>query len=454
MNKARIIKSALCMTSAITVMVAAKTAPAEAFNINNTANSSEVALINSVAEYSGNSLAGISLSLDKYYTSTGNESLDMTKQNTVDSGLSTVGSTKVASQGTVATATPVATTAPAATPKPTAKPVSKYAKTGISIADNYVNIRSKASTDGEIVGKLYTGAAVSIVNTKGEWVEVKSGSVTGYIKKEFLAIGEAAEKVAGKYGKKTATVNTTTIRLREKASTNSRTLALLAEGESYTVSKTDDKWAKVNVDDVKGYLSLEYVKIDVKFDKAVSIEEEKKAEEAKAEAAREVAERESNRTNRTNRTNNRTNSNSSNNGSSSGSSNGSGSNNYSSNDGDDYSGSARGSAVVQYAKRFLGNPYVYGGNSLTSGTDCSGFTKLVYAHFGYGLPRSSSAQRGVGRRVSMSNLKAGDLILYSGHVAIYIGGGRIIHASDRKTGIIITSMYYGSRPIGARRIIN
>ncbi len=444
MNKARIIKSALCMTSAITVMVAAKTAPAEAFNIN-TVDSSEVALINSVAEYSSNSLAGISLYLDKYYTSTGNESLDMTKQNTVDSGLSTVGTSKVASQGA---ATPVATTTPTATPKPTAKPVSKYAKTGISIADNYVNIRSKASTDGEIVGKLYTGAAVSIVNNKGEWVEVKSGSLTGYIKKEFLAIGEAAEKVASKYGKKTATVNTTTIRLREKASTNSRTLALLGEGESYTVSKTDDKWAKVTVDDVKGYLSLEYVKIDVKFDKAISIEEEKKAEEAKAEAARRVAERGSNRTN------NRTNNNSSNSGSSSGSSRGSGSSNYSSNDSDDYSSSSKGAEVVRYAKRFLGNPYVWGGNSLTSGTDCSGFTKLVYAHFGYSLPRGSYAQRYAGRRVNMRNLKAGDLILYSGHVAIYIGGGRIIHASNEKDDIIITSMYYGSQPIGARRIIN
>ena len=448
MNKARIIKSALCMTSAITVMVAAKTAPAEAFNIN-TVDSSEVALINSVAEYSSNSLAGISLSLDKYYTSTGNESLDMTKQNTVDSGLSTVGSSKVASQGA---ATPVATTTPTATPKPTAKPISKYAKTGISIADNYVNIRSKASTDGEIVGKLYTGAAVSIVKNKGEWVEVKSGSLTGYIKKEFLAIGEAAEKVASKYGKKTATVNTTTIRLREKASTNSRTLALLAEGESYTVSKTDDKWAKVTVDDVKGYLSLDYVKIDVKFDKAVSIEEEKKAEEAKAEAAREVAREVAERG--SNRTNNRTNRNSSNSGSSSGSSRGSGSSNYSSNDSDDYSSSSKGAAVVQYAKRFLGNPYVWKGNSLTNGTDCSGFTKLVYAHFGYNLPRTSYGQRGAGRRVDMRNLKAGDLILYSGHVAIYIGGGRIIHASNENTGIIITSMYYGSRPIGARRIIN
>ena len=450
MNKARIIKSALCMTSAITVMVAAKTAPAEAYNptnTNNTTNNAQVALASTNVEYSNGSLAGISLALDKYYTMVLDDSASLTKEGNSGSGLSAIGSTSVAADSAVASPAATATPAPTATPKP----VSKYINTGISIADNYVNIRSKASTDGEIVGKLYTGAAVSIKETKGDWVQIKSGSVNGYIKKEFLAIGEAAEKVADKYGKKTATVATTTIRLREKASTESRTLALLAEGESYSVSKVGDKWVKVIVDDVKGYLAKEYVDVDVKFDKAVSIEEEKKAAEeaaAKEEAAREEQRRSSNGTS------NRDNNTSSQRPSKSGSSSGSGSNNYSSsNDDDDYSGSVSGSAIVSYAKRFLGNPYVYGGNSLTRGTDCSGFTKLVYAHFGYSLPRSSYAQRFVGKRVSMSNLRAGDLIVYSGHVAIYIGGGRIIHASDRNTGIIITSMYYGSRPIGARRIL-
>lgn len=442
MNKARIIKSALCMTSAITVMVAANAAPAEASNTNTKTNSSEVTLVSSVAEYSNNSLAGISLSLDKYYTLALDESVDLLRGDAANSGLAALNSKDVATKGAEATATPAAT--PAATVAPTEKPVSKYVNTGISIADNYVNIRSKASTDGEIVGKLYTGAAATIVKAKGNWVQIKSGSVTGYIKKEFLAIGEAAEKVASKYGKKTATVSTTTIRLREKASVDSRTLALLAEGESYPVSKTDDKWAKVTVDDVKGYLSLEYVDVDVKFDKAVSIEEEEKA--AQEEAAKE--------NNSSSNASNNSSSGNSNSGSSSGSSSGSGSSgSSSSSDDDDYSGSVSGSAVVSYAKKFLGNPYVYGGNSLTRGTDCSGFTKLVYAHFGYSLPRSSSAQRSAGKRVSMSNLKAGDLILYSGHVGIYIGGGRIIHASTSSSGIIITSMYYGSRPIGARRII-
>lgn len=89
-----------------------------------------------------------------------------------------------------------------------------------------------------------------------------------------------------------------------------------------------------------------------------------------------------------------------------------------------------GAAVVNYACQFVGNPYVYGGNSLTNGTDCSGFIKLVYAHFGVSLPRDSSSMRSVGRAVPYSQAMPGDIICYSGHVALYMGGGQIVHASN------------------------
>lgn len=118
--------------------------------------------------------------------------------------------------------------------------------------------------------------------------------------------------------------------------------------------------------------------------------------------------------------------------------------------------SEKGDAVVEYAKNFVGNRYRYGGASLTNGTDCSGFTMSVYAHFGYGLSRSSYTQVNNGRAVSMSSLQPGDLLFYKyggstiSHVAIYIGGGQIIHASTEETGIIISGM--GS-PCAARRII-
>ncbi len=89
-----------------------------------------------------------------------------------------------------------------------------------------------------------------------------------------------------------------------------------------------------------------------------------------------------------------------------------------------------GAAVVNYACQFVGNPYVYGGNSLTNGTDCSGFIKLVYGHFGVSLPRSSGAMQSVGRAVPYSQAMPGDIICYSGHVALYMGGGQIVHASN------------------------
>lgn len=104
--------------------------------------------------------------------------------------------------------------------------------------------------------------------------------------------------------------------------------------------------------------------------------------------------------------------------------------------------SGSGQDVVDYALQFVGNPYVYGGTSLTNGADCSGFTMSVYAHFGISLPHSSSAQRSCGRGVSYSEAQPGDLICYEGHVAIYIGNGQIVHASTPSTGIKVSSATY------------
>ena len=116
------------------------------------------------------------------------------------------------------------------------------------------------------------------------------------------------------------------------------------------------------------------------------------------------------------------------------------------------SGSGSGSAVASYGCQFVGNPYVWGGESLTNGADCSGFVKSVYGHFGVSLPHSSGALKGVGRAVSTSDMQPGDIVCYSGHVAIYIGGGQIVHASSPSTGIKIGPVNYGKSIIAVRRI--
>ena len=116
-------------------------------------------------------------------------------------------------------------------------------------------------------------------------------------------------------------------------------------------------------------------------------------------------------------------------------------------------GSELGKQVARYACQFVGNPYVPGGTSLTEGADCSGFTYRVYADFGYSLPRTSTEQRSAGREVSYSEAQPGDLICYSGHVAIYIGGGKIVHASTQKTGIKIGNNAQYRPILSVRRIV-
>ncbi|WP_366925469.1 SH3 domain-containing protein, partial [uncultured Ruminobacter sp.] len=167
---------------------------------------------------------------------------------------------------------------------------------GKTFADDYVNVRSESNTDSEIVGKLYRGCAATILENNikeedGEWTKIESGNVKGYIKKEYLAIGFDVDELVDKFGTKYATVNTTTLNVRTKTSTDATILTQIPVGESYEVVKEYAKWVKISLDDgdIEGFVAKEYVDISVKFQKAVSIEEEK-AEQEREEAARRAQE--------------------------------------------------------------------------------------------------------------------------------------------------------------------
>lgn len=427
MKKSSIVKAVLCGGAALTILATVN-----------------VPRISSATLDAENGLAGISITLDKYCATE-----DVT-------GAETVTGSAVAE--VVATGAAV-------------EEASQYDDVGISIANEYVNIRKEPSTEGEVIGKLYKGAAATIIENNDEWLKIKSGSCTGYINSEFLATGMKAEELADTYGKKLATVTATTLKVREKKSTESACVTLVPVGETYEVLKEENPWVKISIEDgnVKGYVSEDYVDVHVEFEQAISIAEEKeklrKEEEAKkaaeeAKKAEEAARAEEARQkqvqsrsnsgsvsagNSTKKTVSTTSTTTTKKASTSSSSSSS-------------TSTTTGAKIVKYALKFVGNPYVYGGTSLTKGTDCSGFTKSVYAHFGITLNRVSRDQAKQGKKVSLSKAKAGDLVFYGSgstisHVALYMGDGKVVHASNKKYGIRTSNVGY-RKVITVRRILN
>lgn len=351
-----------------------------------------------------------------------------------------------------------------------------YKNMAVAQVDDYVNIRRKPSEDGKLLGKLHSNSVAKVLKKKGGWYKIKSGSVTGYVKGDYISVGD--EKLIKSVSTQIATVNTTTLKVRSKASTKADVLTLVPDGEELSVASMKDYkdgWVKVKVDGGKGYVSADYVEISREFTYAESRAEEeariaaeearKAAEEEQRRAAQAAAESSSASTSQSAGATSSASSSTSSSASSSSASQGSSSSasqpssatssSTSSSAGSSSSASsvsASGQAVVNYASQFLGNPYVYGGSSLTNGTDCSGFVMSVYAHFGVSLPHSSGAQSGVGRGVSYEDRQPGDIICYDGHVAIYVGNDTVIHASNPASGIKYTSPANYRTVVAVRRI--
>lgn len=334
---------------------------------------------------------------------------------------------------------------------PVEKVKSEYENVAVSRCHDYVNVRSMPSTDGEILGKIYDGCAATILERVDDWYRIESGTVEGYIKAEYFVTGEEAEALADELAVKIATVNTQTLRVRAEADINSDCITMVPLGEEFDIIEEKNGWGKIEIDaSANGWVSLDYLDVRVEFDVAISVEEEQRmieeqeaaarkaeadrqallaaqaeaerAAQARAEAERAAKEAQAQAAQET----------------------------VVASIPSDSTNAALREALVSYALQFVGNPYVYGGNSLTNGTDCSGFVNLIYKEFGYSLTRRASLQYHDGRAISVAEMQPGDLIFYPepydpndiGHVAIYIGNGQVVHASSARTGIKISAYNY------------
>ena len=275
-----------------------------------------------------------------------------------------------------------------------------YTNLGVANVEGNLNVRAAAGTDADVVGKMPNNAGCEILGVEGEWTQIKSGSVEGYVKSEYLLTGDAALARADEVKQTLATVTTTTLYVREQPNTDCAIVTMMPQGEELEVLEVLDGWVKINVDSDEGYVSSDYVSIATELPKAQTMTEVRYGQGVSDVRV----------------------------------------------------------SLVSYATQFVGNPYVWGGTSLTRGADCSGFVMSVFANYGISLPHSSRAQANCGTKISASDAQPGDLFFYGNgnsinHVAIYIGGGRVVHASSPKSGIKISGAYYRT-PVKVVRVIN
>ena len=278
-----------------------------------------------------------------------------------------------------------------------------YKNIGISDVDNYLNVREEPNENGKVIAKMPSKAAGNILETTDDgWYKIQSGNITGYVKSDYILTGQAAKDEAMQVAELMAIVSTDMLNARSEPSTDSKIWTQISNNERYPVLKQVDGWVEIELEEnSSAFVSTDY--IDVRYALPEAIKFSPLEEKANVQASLRTQ-------------------------------------------------------IVNYALQFLGNPYVWGGTSLTKGADCSGFTLSVYAHFGIGLPHYSGSQAGMGKAVKSGDMRPGDLIYYANsggtinHVAMYIGNGQIVHAASRRSGIKISTWNYRT-PVKIRNMI-
>lgn len=275
-----------------------------------------------------------------------------------------------------------------------------YKNIGIAHVDNHLNVRELPSGDGKLVGKMSNNAACEIIGYEDNWAHIVSGEVEGWASLDYLYTGMEAVDIAGDIVALTATVTGDGLRVRSEPNTDSEIITSIPKGEKLEVSEVlDDGWIACFLDDETVYLNAEFCEVSELLPTAITM-----TELLYGAGVSDVR-----------------------------------------------------VDLCQYAQSFIGNPYVYGGSSLTKGTDCSGFTMSIFKKYGIKLPHNAASQSTMGTKVSLSDLKPGDLVFYGtkkhiNHVVIYIGNGQVCHASNPKSGIRISDLYYRT-PVCARSFL-
>ena len=272
-----------------------------------------------------------------------------------------------------------------------------YDRPGVSNVSNYLNIRAGAGENEKIIGKLPSYAGCEILEDTNGWYKISSGGITGYVKSDYILTGDEAKQAAMNHAELMAIVHADRLNARTEPSTDAKIWTQISENERYHVAEQLDGWVKIEFDESgegdgddeisAAYVSSEFVEVRYALSEAIKFSPTEE------------------------------------------------------------SASLR-SRIVNYAMKVLGNPYVWGGTSLTKGADCSGFTMSVMKNFGISLPHYSGSQAKSGKRIKSSEMRPGDLVFYGNsrgkinHVAMYIGNGQVINAASRRSGIKISTWNY------------